>query len=193
MSQITVPVESQSFFSKLWTWIKAINPIYFVVLVLFIGVAYLNPAFFEPNNFLTFLERSAPLMIMTAGQVYVLVSGGFDLSVGSIATFSVIAAAILANNDPGSTWWVILAILGFGALIGLINGSVVTFLKVPSLIATLGMLLIVRGIGLYWSGGAPRGYLPDNFRAWGRGGIEDLFGLREFPYAVIILVVMGCV
>ncbi|UCG23413.1 MAG: ABC transporter permease, partial [Chloroflexota bacterium] len=49
----------------------------------------------------------------------------------------------------------------------------------------------VRGIGLYWSGGAPRGYLPDNFRALGRGGFEDFLGLREFPYAVIILVVMG--
>ncbi|MDX1414086.1 MAG: ABC transporter permease [Candidatus Promineifilaceae bacterium] len=191
MSQITVPVESESTMTKLRRWLSAVNPIYFVVIALLLGVAYLNRAFYEPNNFLTFLERSAPLMIMTAGQVYVLVSGGFDLSVGSIATFSVIAAAILANNDPGSTWWVILFILGCGALFGLISGSIVTYLKVPSLIATLGMLLIVRGIGLYWSGGAPRGYLPDNFRAWGRGGIEDLFGLREFPYAVIILVVMG--
>jgi ribose transport system permease protein len=191
MTQITVPVESESFFSRLWKWLRAINPIYFVVLVLLLGVAYLNPVFFEPNNFLTFLERSAPLMIMTAGQVYVLIAGGFDLSVGSIATYSVIAAAILANNDPNSTWWVILFILGSGALFGLISGSVVTYLKVPSLITTLGMLLIVRGIGLYWSGGAPRGYLPDNFRAWGRGGIEDIFGLREFPYAVIILVIMG--
>ena len=193
MTQITVPVESESFLSKLWLWLKAVNPIYYVVIALLLGVAYLNPRFYEPNNFLTFLERSAPLMIMTAGQVYVLVSGGFDLSVGSIATFSVIAAAILANNDPGSTWWVILFILGCGALFGLISGSIVTFLRVPSLIATLGMLLIVRGIGLYWSGGAPRGYLPDNFRALGRGGWEGLFGLREFPYAVVILVIMGFV
>jgi len=62
---------------------------------------------------------------------------------------------------------------------------------VPSLIATLGMLLMARGIGLYWSGGAPRGYLPDNFRMWGRSGIEGAFGLQDFPYAVIVLVVFG--
>ncbi|MEZ4519540.1 MAG: ABC transporter permease [Chloroflexota bacterium] len=154
-------------------------------------MAYLNPRFFEPNSFLAFMERAAPLMLLTAGQVYVLVSGGFDLSVGSVVTYSVIAAAILANNDPGNTWWVILFILGSGALFGLVNGLVVTYLKVPSLIATLGMLLIVTGIGLFWSGGAPRGYLPDNYRAWGRGGIEDILGLREFPYAVIILVIVG--
>lgn len=191
MTQITAPATTESFFSKLWGWLRSINPVYYVVIVLFLGVAYLNPVFFEPNNFLTFLERAAPLMILTAGQVYVLVSGGFDLSVGSVVTYSVIAAAILANNDPGSTWWVILFILGSGVLFGLINGLVVTYLKVPSLIATLGMLLIVAGIGLYWSGGAPRGYLPDNLRALGRGGIEDFLGLRDFPYAVIILVVMG--
>jgi ribose transport system permease protein len=67
----------------------------------------------------------------------------------------------------------------------------VTFLKVPSLIATLGMLLIARGVGLFWSGGAPRGYLPDNFRMFGRGGFQDVFGLREIPYAVIILIILG--
>lgn len=191
MTQISAPVESESFFSRLWGMLRSINPIYFVVLILLIGVGILNPRFFEPNSFLAFLERAAPLMILTAGQVYVLVSGGFDLSVGSIVTYSVIAAAILANNDPGNTWWVILFILGSGVVFGLISGSIVTFLKVPSLIATLGMLLIVRGIGLFWSGGAPRGYLPDNFRALGRGGIEGIPGIREFPYAVIILVVVG--
>lgn len=191
MSDITVPVESGTFLTRLRGWLSLVNPIYFVVIFLLMGVAYLNPVFFEPNNFLTFLERSAPLMIMTAGQVFVLVSGGFDLSVGSIATYSVIVAAILANNDPSSTWWVLLFILGSGAVFGLISGSIVTYLKIPSLITTLGMLLVVRGIGLYWSGGSPRGYLPDNFRALGRGGFEDILGLREFPYAVIVLVVMG--
>ncbi len=191
MTQISAPVESESFFSRLWGVLRSVNPIYFVVIILFIGVGILNPRFFEPNSFLAFLERAAPLMILTAGQVYVLVSGGFDLSVGSIVTYSVIAAAILADNDPGNTWWVILFILGSGVVFGLVSGSIVTYLKVPSLIATLGMLLIVRGIGLYWSGGAPRGYLPDNFRALGRGGIEGIPSIREFPYAVIILVVVG--
>src|SRR5690606_41157394 len=89
------------------------------------------------------------------------------------------------------SWWVILTLLFGGIIVGLINGSITTYLKIPSLIGTLGMLLIVRGVGLLWSGGAPRGYLPDNLRMWGRGGIEDIFGLRQFPYAVILLVVFG--
>jgi ribose transport system permease protein len=192
MTQITATSTTQeSPAARLWNWVKGVNPVYFVVLLLFIAVAYQNPRFFEPDNFLAFLKRSAPLMILTAGQVFVLVSGGFDLSVGSVVTSTVIISAILANNDPGATWWVILVLLGGGLLVGLINGSIVTFLKVPSLIATLGMLLIARGVGLFWSGGAPRGYLPDNFRMFGRGGFQDVFGLREIPYAVIILIILG--
>ena len=192
MTQITATTTApESFAARAWRWLRGINPVYLIALVLLAGVGYLNPVFYRPDSFLTFLARATPLMILTAGQVFVLVSGGFDLSVGSVVTSSVIIAAILADNDPNSTWWVILFLLGLGLVVGLINGSVTTFLKVPSLIATLGMLLIVRGVGLFWSGGAPRGYLPDNLRMFGRGGIEGLFGLREFPYAVIILVVFG--
>lgn len=194
MTQITATADTNaSPGSRLMRWLRSVNPVYFIALALLAAVAWQNPVFFEPDNFLTFLQRATPLMILTAGQVFVLVSGGFDLSVGSVVTSTVIIGAILANNDPGSSWWVILALLAGGALIGLINGSVTTFLKVPSLIATLGMLLIVRGVGLFWSGGAPRGYLPDNFRMWGRGGIEGLFGLQDLPYAVIILFVLGFV
>ena len=192
MARITAgTATTDSFGLRVWQAVRAINPVYFIALVLLVWVGLRNPAFYQPDNFLTFLQRAAPLMILTAGQVFVLVSGGFDLSVGSVVTSTVIIGAILANNDPGATWWVILALLAGGLLIGLINGAVTTYLKVPSLIATLGMLLMARGVGLYWSGGAPRGYLPDNFRMWGRGGIEGLFGLRDFPYAVIVLVVFG--
>ena len=194
MTQITATTSApESAAARLLAWLRGVNPVYFITLVLLAAVAYLNPAFYQPDSFLTFLARATPLMILTAGQVFVLVSGGFDLSVGSVVTSTVIISAILADNEPGNTWWVILFLLACGLLVGLINGSVTTFLKVPSLIATLGMLLTVRGAGLFWSGGAPRGYLPDNLRMWGRGGIEDIFGLRQFPYAVIVLVVFGVI
>ena len=192
MTQITAGTAIQeSFAARAMRWARAVNPVYLIALVLLVWVGIRNPAFFQPDNFLAFLQRATPRMIRTAGQVFVLVSGGFDLSVGSVVTSTVIIGAILANNDPGATWWVVLALLLGGLIIGLINGAVTTFLKVPSLIATLGMLLIAKGVGLFWSGGAPRGYLPDNFRMWGRSGIEGLFGLQDFPYAVIVLVVFG--
>lgn len=194
MTQITATTPPpQSFGARLLGWLRSVNPVYYIAIVLLAAVGYLNPVFYAPDSLLAFIARAAPLMILTAGQVFVLVSGGFDLSVGSVVTSTVIISAILANNDPNATWWVILFLLAGGVLVGLINGAVTTYLKVPSLIATLGMLLIVRGVGLLWSGGAPRGYLPDNLRMFGRGGIQDVFGLRQFPYAVILLVIFGLI
>ena len=194
MTQITATTPPpQSFGARLLGWLRSVNPVYYIAIVLLAAVGYLNPGFYAPDSLLAFIARAAPLMILTAGQVFVLVSGGFDLSVGSVVTSTVIISAILANNDPNATWWVILFLLAGGVLVGLINGAVTTYLKVPSLIATLGMLLIVRGVGLLWSGGAPRGYLPDNLRMFGRGGIQDVFGLRQFPYAVILLVIFGLI
>ena len=84
------------------------------MILLLLGVGYLNPRFLEVNGFLAFLRRAAPLMILTAGQLFVLVSGGFDLSVGSIVTLVVIGGALMIDNDPANTWWVILVLLGHG-------------------------------------------------------------------------------
>ncbi len=161
------------------------------MILLLLAVGYLNPKFIQVNGFLAFMRRAAPLMILTAGQLFVIVSGGFDLSVGSTITLVVIAGAMMINNDPSQTWWVILALLAMGVVIGTINGAIVSYLKVPSLITTLGMLLVVRGAGLYWSGGAPRGYLTDNFRIFGRGNIEPFPVIGQLPYAVVILIVVG--
>ena len=152
MTQITARTATQeSLGARAWRWARGLNPVYLIALALLVWVGIRNPVFFQPDNFLTFLQRATPLMILTAGQVFVLVSGGFDLSVGSVVTSTVIIGAILANNDPGATWWVMLALLLGGLLVGLVNGAVTTFLKVPSLIATLGMLLVAKGVGLLWS------------------------------------------
>jgi succinate dehydrogenase/fumarate reductase cytochrome b subunit len=67
------------------------------------------------------------------------------------------------------------------------NGSVTSYLRVPSFITTLGMLLTLKGTALLITGGAPRGALPPNFRAFGRNFIEDVPLLGRVPWAVIVL------
>ncbi len=191
MTQLSTTSNEQSAWKQVTSRIRGINPVFVVVILLLLAVGYLNPKFVQVNGFLVFLRRAAPLIILTAGQLFVIVSGGFDLSVGSTITLVVIAAAMLINNDPSHTWWVILALLAMGVFIGTINGVIVSYLKVPSLITTLGMLLVVRGAGLYWSGGAPRGYLTDNFRIFGRSNIEPFPVIGQLPYAVVILIVVG--
>lgn len=176
---------------RVWRGVRGTAPIFVVLLGLLVWIAILNPNFTNPPVFLAFLKRAAPLVILAAGQLFVIVSGEFDLSVGSLVTAVVVAAAGLTEGDPDRTWLVVTALFALGILVGLINGIVTTRFHVPSFITTLGMLLILQGVVLYWSGGAPRGSLPENFRVFGRRGIEDVPVIEQLPYSVIILVVVG--
>lgn len=170
-----------------------LNPVYVLVVALILAIIVMNPAFGEPTGFMNFLKRVAALAILSGGALYVIVSGGFDLSVGSIMTLTVIGSSMLASNDASSTYWIVPLMLAIGAVIGLINGLVVSYLKVPSLIATLGMMITLNGVAFMWSGGAPRGYLPDTFRFFGRYNIPNVPVIGLLPIAVICLVGFGFV
>lgn len=174
-----------------WGLIRRIPPVYPVFLVIIFGVSQLNPNFATANGILAFLRRAAPLAILAMGQLFVLASGGFDLSQGSLVTLSIIGSSLIIYNNEDFGYVAILVMLGIGIVVGLVNGFVVSYLKVPSLIATLGMLLLVKGGGLYWTGGAPKGYLTDNWRFFGRGYIENVPLVDRFPVALIILLVVG--
>lgn len=178
---------------SVWNLIRKIPPVYPVFVVIMIAVAQLNPNFATTDGIFLFLRRSAPLAILAMGQIFVLATGGFDLSQGSLVTISVIGSSLIIYNNESAGYTAILIMLGIGILIGLVNGFVVSFLKVPSLIATLGMLLLVKGGGLYWTGGAPKGYLTENWRYFGRGYIENIPVIGRFPVALIILVIVAVI
>ncbi|HET9028113.1 MAG TPA: ABC transporter permease [Trueperaceae bacterium] len=166
-------------------------PIFLILAGILVWIAFLNPRFLEPAQFLNFIRRSAPLMILAGGQLFVIVVGGFDLSQGSLVTLTVLLGALLASGDPSTTWWVILLLYGIALAVGVFNGAVTSYLRVPSFITTLGMLLTLKGAALLATGGAPRGALPTNFRAFGRAYIEGVPLLGRVPWAVIVLLVIG--
>ncbi|MGJ6969771.1 ABC transporter permease [Streptosporangium sp. G11] len=160
-------------------------PILAVLTVLLVAIAAANPLFLEPAGFLAFVKRAAPLVILAAGQYFVIVSGEFDLSVGSLVTVEVVVAARLIDGEEAATWWVLLLLIAIGLLVGLVNGVITTALRVPSFITTLGMMLILSGAVFLWTGGAPRGALSEGFRAFGRGNLGPI------PWSVLILVVVA--
>jgi ribose transport system permease protein len=165
--------------------------IFVLLLILWVWITILNPTFAEPGPFLAYLKRSAPLVILAAGAYFVLVSGNFDLSVGSLVTVIVVVAARLIDGDPGNTWKVIVLLLVIGVVVGFVNGFISTVLRVPSFITTLGMLLILNGAVFLWTGGAPRGALADNFRSIGREGIDGIPWIEQLPWSVILLFAIG--
>jgi ribose transport system permease protein len=167
--------------------VSRVAPVFLILIILIAWITYIQPAFIQPNFFLNFLRRSAPLMILAAGQLFVIVTGGFDLSQGSLVTLTVLGGALMAFGDPSNTAWVIAVLYGIGFLVGVFNGSVTTFLRVPSFITTLGMLLTLKGLALLWTGGA----LPDNFRAFGRAFIDGVPFVGRLPWAVIVLIVLS--
>jgi ribose transport system permease protein len=190
-ARVPIPVDSPR--ARARRSLLAAAPIFLVLAGLLIWITIENPNFTNPPIFLLFLRRAAPLMILAAGQLFVIISGEFDLSVGAIITTVVIVAGRLIDGNPDRTWPIIGLLLLGGVVVGLTNGFITTRLGVPSFITTLGMLLILNGLTLRWIGGTPKGSLPDNFRQWGRTGFGDLPWLGQMPYAVVVLVIAGAV
>ncbi|ARC38869.1 ABC transporter permease (plasmid) [Paracoccus yeei] len=164
------------------------NPALPLLLILLALMIYLSPLYQTGPGLMSFLQRAAPLVILTCGATFVLISGGFDLSSGSLITLVVIAGAMITRGDPAFAGLALASVVGIGLCVGVINGLAVAFLKVPSIITTLGTLLAVKGIAMAWSGGAPSSSLPENMRSLGRGRIDDVPLTGSLPYSVIALI-----
>ena len=177
--------------SRFLSTLASTGTIFVLLLILWVWITILNPTFAEPGPFLAYLKRSAPLVILAAGAYFVLVSGNFDLSVGSLVTVMVVVAARVIDNEPSRMWPVIVLLLAIGVIVGFVNGFISTVLRVPSFITTLGTLLILNGAVFLWTGGAPRGALSENFRSIGRQGIDGIPWIEQLPWSVIIMVVIG--
>jgi ribose/xylose/arabinose/galactoside ABC-type transport system permease subunit len=141
-----------------------------VLLVLCGFSAILSERFLSPANLSNVLLQAAVLTVITIGMTYVIVGGGFDLSVGSIIGLSgVVGAWLMLKVGIGAG---IAGGVATGLVVGLINGAVVARLGVSPFIATLGTMVLVRGLALLLTGGAPvvgDDGLPQAFIAFGSG------------------------
>jgi ribose transport system permease protein len=179
----SLPVRSRSFF---WRNRLIRQPASFqvglavVLLVLIVIMSLSTRTFFSTGNILNVLRQSAPTLIVAIAMTLVITSGGIDLSVGSgLAVVGVLAAYALSASWA---WWlVVLAVLGFGGSVGLVNGLLVTLGGLPPFIATLATLSILRGAAQVMTRGYSVPLPPDSpFVELGRG---FLFGI---PYPIII-------
>lgn len=156
-------------------------PILLVALFFFFGLY--EPKFFRTANLINVLRNSSYLMIIASGQMLVLIIGGFDLSVGAVAALTSVVAALamasLVAIMPESVYLVIglgvAAGLVVGSSVGVVNGAVVSVLKVSPLLVTLGTWSIVYGVALYMTSGIPIYGMPSEFtRDFGRLKLFDL-------------------
>lgn len=161
--------------------------VYLLLIVLLIAVTVLNPSFAEPGQLVRYVQRVAPIAVVAIGQYFVIVSGEFDLSQGSLVTTQVVLAGTLIGQDDAKSLPVLLLLVAIGVIVGVVNGLVTTLLRVPSFIVTLGMMLVLYGGVMWITGGAATGNPADSFRQIGRGGIEGLPVIGILPWAVLLL------
>ncbi len=174
------------------------------LIVVIIFFSALAPNFLSVASFLIVAKHVAIIAIIAVGMTFVILTGGIDLSVGSIVGLSgMIAGALILNGltiTPlgiviyPSVPLIILLTLGAGGLVGLVNGVLVTRFRVAPFIATLGMLYVARGAALLLSNGATfpnligsADYGNEGFPLLGAGAVLRL------PVPVLLLIALGLV
>ncbi|HEY3320384.1 MAG TPA: ABC transporter permease [Planctomycetota bacterium] len=146
---------------------KSLQAVLGLVLITILFSA-LAPTYRQRETFLNILQQSTELSILAAGATVVLISGGLDLSVGSIMALSTcVAGSLLAAKCAVPV--AVGAAVGVGLLVGLVNGTVIVATGVPPFIVTLGMMLIARGLALMLGSGRSMTDFPESFKALGVG------------------------
>ncbi len=168
--------------------LRHVQPVVFALVGMVIVLALVSPRSAEPANLINLVRQGGPLALVAIGQTIVMISGGLDLSVGSVVILADVMAAQMISGQEERVIPVVLLVLGIGALIGLANGVLVVLLRVTPFIATLGMNFVVFGAALLYSGGAPRGDIPPNMRFWGNGFIAEVI-----PAAAVVLLLVALV
>ena len=159
--------------------------IIFVLILLIAVFACLSDRFLMPNNIFNILRQSSIVGIISVGMTFVMLTGGIDLSCGSIVGASCVGAALLMT--AAKPWHPVLAcivMVAFGTILGLANAFFIAQLKVPPFIATLGTMTSVRGIAYIITGGLPVFGFNRSFTVIGQGYVGVV------PIPVIIMVVV---
>ena len=151
------------------------------LLILLVGSAILYPRVFDPDgNVKNILSQASPVGIVSVGMTFVMIGGGFDLSVGSIFALGAVVFAHLA--DPFGLWGAAGAVIVASAMCGIINGLIVTRLRVNPFVATLGTGSAFGGYAFIYSNAAPQVPNDPNFQYL---GTEAWLG---WPISIYILV-----
>jgi ribose transport system permease protein len=141
----------------------------------------LTPHFLTVSNLLNIAEQATIIAIIAVGMTFVIITGGIDLSVGSVLAFSgVVMASALQKEVPLPL--ALLIGLGVGLLCGLVNGILITVGRLPPFIATLGMMSVARGAALMFTEGRPISGFLEDFRSLATGEV------LRIPAPVLIMI-----
>lgn len=155
-----------------------------VVLMVFMGI--ISPNFFSLSNLKNIGVQASVNVVLSVGMLLVIIIGGIDLSIGAIlALAGIVSAYLMKAGYP-----IVLSMLiscAVGAGLGLMNGFIVTYMKLPPFVATLGTTGIFRGVALLVTNGMPVSQLPGGVREIGQG---SLLGI---PNPIVIMLIVAII
>lgn len=129
-------------------WDKYMVYIIFVVVFILFAIILGNKGFIQPRNLINILRQTAMISVMAVAGVFVMAAGQIDLTVGAITAMTAMIVSLVLQST-NSIFLALIAGIGFGTVIGCINGLLVTKLKLPAFLATLGTMEIVRGAAMW--------------------------------------------
>ena len=168
-------------------WIRRtvsdVGPGLFVILGLEILVFWRlgHPHFIQTSNFIAIGKRMAINGITAVGETIVIISGGFDLSIGSIAAMAGVGGASVVENTSGGVGAALVTALAIGTFIGLVNGAITGYGRINPFITTLGTLAIVRGVAFVLTNNRQVTVSHQGFQNLGKDTVGGI------PYSVLIL------
>jgi rhamnose transport system permease protein len=185
------PAERSNFSSLLWNLVRFREAgISFFIIILILAVTLRNPAFLTADNFDDILLNISILTIVALGQTIVILTRGIDLSVSStIGLVAMMVSFVVKQNQDFPILLAVLLGMALGAVLGIFNSLIITYGKVPPIIATLGTLSVYRGLVFFYSQGTwVNSYeLPSGFKLLSKGTPLGL------PNMVIIAILVAVI
>lgn len=152
-----------------------------ICMIIFFSI--ITKSFFSANNFANITRQISIVGICSVGMTMVILTGGIDLSIGSlIGLTSAVAAIMMRAGLP--VLLCVLTALALGILIGALNATCINYLEIPPMITTLAMMISLRGAVYLVTGGMPVYGLPESFKVLGQGSIGII------PVSMIIMVIV---
>lgn len=169
--------------------VKALLSEYFIFVIflaLVIALTCLKPSFIQPSNLVNILKQASINGILSFGMMFVIIAGGFDMSVGSTVAFAGILAAMLGQGQYPLFVPLIVALIA-GLAVGIVNGVGVAVGDLPPFIMTLGTMTAVRGLALLISNGKPITGISAEYKAIAASSVFGVPMLAVFLVIVILI------
>lgn len=178
------------------------SSIYIVLIVLIIAISIASPNFLTFQNIINMITTESIKGILALGVAFCILAKGIDLSVGSIVALSAVVSASLIQ-DPTYTAQMfsgldmpvsmgvpiaIVAGVAAGTIFGTINGGLIAYTKIPPFIATLGSMVVVRGLAMLYTNAYPVPMLKPEFKVIGQGKI---IGIPNLVWVLLVFIIVG--